>query len=70
MLVLSRKPSESIQIGDNIKLTIVRIGSNTVQIGIDAPKDVSILRSELVPSTIETKSCGTCSTCCSVSCVR
>lgn len=46
MLVLSRKPGESIQIGDNITITVVKTGPN-VRIGIDAPKDVIVLRKEL-----------------------
>lgn len=48
MLVLSRKVSESIQIGDNIAITVVKIGPNTVRIGIEAPRDVVIVRSELI----------------------
>jgi len=47
MLVLSRKAGESIQIGDDIVVTITRIQGNRIQIGIDAPRDVSIRRSEL-----------------------
>lgn len=46
MLVLSRKPGESIQIGDDITITVVKSGNN-VRIGIDAPKDVTVLRKEL-----------------------
>jgi carbon storage regulator len=48
MLVLSRKPDERILIGDNILLTVVRIGPNNVRLGIDAPKDVKIFREELL----------------------
>lgn len=47
MLVLSRKPGEKILIGDNVTVTIVRIGPNTVRIGIEAPKDMNIVREEL-----------------------
>lgn len=47
MLVLSRKPGERINIGDDVSVTIVRIGPNTVRIGIDAPRDMNILREEL-----------------------
>lgn len=46
MLVLSRKTGEKLTIG-NIEITVVRIGPNTVRIGIDAPKDVKIMREEL-----------------------
>lgn len=47
MLVLSRKPGEKIRIGDEIAITIVRIGPNAVRIGIDAPRDTNIVREEL-----------------------
>ena len=47
MLVLSRKPGERILIGDNVTVTIVRIGPNTVKLGIDAPKELNIVREEL-----------------------
>ena len=44
MLVLSRKLSEVIQIGDDIKIIVVRIGPHSVRIGIEAPKHMTILR--------------------------
>lgn len=47
MLVLSRKASERIQIGDNITLQVRRIAGNRVTIAIDAPRQVRILRGEL-----------------------
>lgn len=47
MLVLSRKPGQSILIGPNISLTIVRIGPNAVRIGIEAPRGVNIVRTEV-----------------------
>lgn len=47
MLVLSRKPGETIRIGDGIFITVVHIGPNNVRIGIDAPDDVNIVREEL-----------------------
>lgn len=47
MLVLSRKTSERILIGDEIAITIVRIGPNFVRIGIEAPKTMSIVREEI-----------------------
>ena len=49
MLVLSRKPGERILIGEDIAVTIVRIGPNTVRIGIDAPREMVIVREELRP---------------------
>lgn len=48
MLCLSRKPGQKILIGDDVTVTIVRIGPNTVRVGIDAPRDMNIARSELV----------------------
>lgn len=50
MLVLSRKVSESIWIGDDIKVTVERINGGTVSISIDAPRNVKILRAELADS--------------------
>lgn len=47
MLVLTRKPGEEILIGEDVKVTIVRIGPNTVRIGIEAPREMRILRTEL-----------------------
>lgn len=47
MLVLSRKKSEQIQIGDNITITVLKVKGSAVQIGVDAPGHVKILRSEL-----------------------
>lgn len=47
MLVLSRKPGERIFIGDHVAVTIVRIGPNTVKLGIEAPRDMNIVREEL-----------------------
>ena len=47
MLVLSRKPGESIVINSNIEVTVISIGKGRVKIGISAPDDLRILRSEL-----------------------
>jgi carbon storage regulator len=44
MLVLGRKPGERIAIGGDIVLTLVLVGTNYARIGIDAPKDVVIMR--------------------------
>jgi len=49
MLVLSRKESEKIKLGDQITVTIVRVSGDKVRIGIEAPPDVIILREELKP---------------------
>ncbi len=47
MLVLSRKPGEKLYIGDDITITIVRIGPNSVRVGIEAPSELKVLRCEL-----------------------
>lgn len=47
MLVLSRKSGERILVGDQVSITVVRIGPNSVRLGIDAPRSLSILREEL-----------------------
>ena len=51
MLVLTRKQSQMIQIGENVVIKVIKTGRNTVKIGIDAPSDVRILRSELCEQT-------------------
>lgn len=48
MLVLHRKKGESLIINDNIKITIVDISGEKVKIAVEAPKEIPILRSELV----------------------
>jgi len=53
MLVLSRKAGEQIFVGDNIVITIVRLTPNNVRIGITAPRDMQILRSELADTDTE-----------------
>lgn len=49
MLVLTRKADEQILIGDDIKITLVRVRGNSVRVGIDAPKNIRIVRGELRP---------------------
>ena len=47
MLILTRKPGESLYIGDNIKVTIVEIKGNQIRVGIEAPSDQRIYREEI-----------------------
>ena len=47
MLVLTRKRSEMIRIGDDIVIKVIKTGRTTVKIGIDAPEHVRVLRAEL-----------------------
>lgn len=55
MLVLTRKRSEMIQIGDDIFIKVIRTASGHVKLGIDAPENVRVLRAELVgtPPTVK-----------------
>lgn len=48
MLVITRKKGESILLGDNIEITIVNIDDQNVKIAIAAPREVIILRKELI----------------------
>ena len=47
MLVLSRKESQRIRLGESIVVTIVKIGGDKVRVGIEAPDNVLVLRDEL-----------------------
>ena len=47
MLVLSRRVSERIRVGDSIVVTVLRVAGDKVRLGINAPPDVLILRDEL-----------------------
>jgi carbon storage regulator len=49
MLVLTRKLMEKLFIGDDICITVVRLEGGQVRLGIDAPRDVPVVRAELVP---------------------
>lgn len=48
MLILQRKKDQSLTIGNNISITVLDIGNDWVKLAIDAPKEVSILRTELL----------------------
>ena len=47
MLVLSRRPGESITIGDDVVVTIISVTGGQVRLGISAPRNVQILREEV-----------------------
>jgi len=47
MLILSRKTSEKIMIGDDISISIIEIRGDQVRIGVDAPKNVKVFRQEV-----------------------
>lgn len=54
MLVLSRKEGERLVIGDNVVITVNRISGNRITLGIDAPREVRVVRGELEPLAQET----------------
>ena len=49
MLVLSRKESQRIRLGESIVLTIVGVNGDRVRVGIEAPAEVQVRRGELPP---------------------
>lgn len=48
MLVLTRKSNQSIMIGDEIEISILSVSGDKVRIGIEAPRDVSVFRKEVL----------------------
>lgn len=48
MLVLTRKPGQAITIGDSVEVYVVDVRGDQVRLGIRAPRDISVLRSEIV----------------------
>ena len=52
MLVISRKTGESLVLSEDIKITVISVSNDKVSIGIEAPRDVKIVRQELL-ETIE-----------------
>lgn len=48
MLVLTRKVAETIRIGEDVVIKVIKTGKGTVRIGIEAPANVRVLRGELV----------------------
>lgn len=47
MLILSRKPGESLHVGDNIKITILNIKGQQIKIGLDVPEHMPVYREEI-----------------------
>jgi carbon storage regulator len=59
MLVLSRKQSQRIRLGDSIVITVVRVAGDKVRLGIEAPRDMLVLRDELEPHESVIAECAT-----------
>jgi carbon storage regulator len=57
MLVLSRKPLEIIQIGDNVVVKVLSIRGKQVRFGIDAPAEIPVHRTELIDAMAAPSSC-------------
>lgn len=55
MLVLSRKRNESVVINDNIVVTVIDVRGDKVRIGIEAPRDVSVHRQEVLEAILNEK---------------
>lgn len=47
MLILTRKPGETIRIGDDVKITVLEVKGHQVRIGTEAPMDVAVHREEI-----------------------
>jgi len=47
MLILTRRISESIIVGDDVKITVLGVKGNQVRLGIDAPKHLPVHREEI-----------------------
>jgi carbon storage regulator len=52
MLVLSRRESQRIRLGNSIVVTVVRLSGDRVRLGIEAPADIRVLRDELEPEDL------------------
>lgn len=61
MLILTRRVSETLNIGDDVKVTVLAVQGNQVRIGIDAPKDTAIHRQEIYLKIQQDKSAATTS---------
>jgi len=56
MLVIRRRPGESLRIGDNVEVEILDIEASQVKIGIRAPREVIVMRSEIYLTAEENRS--------------
>lgn len=51
MLVITRRPGESFFIGDEIEIVILEISQAKARVAINAPREVDVVRTELIPAT-------------------
>lgn len=54
MLVLTRKAKQQIQVGENIVITILQVRGQAVRVGIEAPREVRVLRNEIADNSVQT----------------
>lgn len=47
MLILTRRPGESLHLGDNIKITVLSVQGKQIKLGIDVPEDMTVYREEV-----------------------
>lgn len=47
MLILSRRPGESLYVGDNIKVTVLSVQGKQIKIGLEVPRDMTVYREEV-----------------------
>lgn len=52
MLVLTRRDSESVQIGDDVSIRVLSVNNGIVKFGIDAPREISVHREEIYQKTL------------------
>lgn len=53
MLILTRRPGESLYVGDNIRITVVSLQGKQVKIGLDVPSDTVVYREEVYRRVME-----------------
>ena len=61
MLVLSRKINQSIMVGDNVRIVVVAVDRDQVKLGIEAPRDIPVHRSEIYEEIQRTNQSGAAS---------
>lgn len=49
MLILSRRVGESVKIGDDVSITVLRVKGNQVRLGVNAPRSLAVQREEMSP---------------------
>lgn len=53
MLILTRKPGESLYLGENIKITVLGMQGKQVKLGLDVPREMTVYREEVYERVIE-----------------